>query len=164
MNQAKQVWVDTSKWDLKCFRVQAAVGQAISNVLDWALPEVRKKVLENVEAPGSPYPLAVAPRCQIKGRGGKTRVRGPQTNAGTLPVPIVWGQLRKSIQMRRISSQIGTVYSDSQIANYNVYVHYGTRKMRPRPFVEAAGKERRPAVTNRFKYEIQKAAQKWGLV
>lgn len=153
----KKVWVDTSKWDLKCFRVQAAVGVAISNVLDWALPEVQKKVLENVEAPGSPYPLIVGPR------GGRSRQRGAQTNAGTLPVPIVWGQLRRSIKMRRISSQFGVVFSSGQVAGYNVYVHYGTSKMRPRPFVEAAGKERRPAVTNRFKYEIQKAARKHGL-
>ena len=157
MAEKKHVWVDTSKWDLKCFRVRAAVADAISRTLDWALPEVRKKVLENVEAPGSPYPLVTGPR------GGRYRQRGPQTNAGTLPVPIVWGQLRRSIMMKRISSQIGVVYSSGKIASYNIYVHYGTRKMRPRPFVEAAGKERRPAVTNRFKYEIQKAARKHGL-
>jgi len=129
----------------------------MKETLDWALTDLYEAVVKNVSAPGSPYPLIVGPR------GGRYRQRGLQTNAGTLPVPIVWGQLRKSIQWWRFNPLMAAVFSKGEIANYNVYVHEGTSKMPPRPFVTEAGKTRRPAYENRFKYEIQKAAQQYGL-
>jgi hypothetical protein len=153
----KTTWVDTTKWDIKQTNVKAAVSRAITEMIDWALPDLYKAVVQNVSAPGSPYPLVVGPR------GGRYRQRGAQTNAGTLPVPIVWGQLRKSIQWKRFTPVMAAVFSDGNIANYNVYVHDGTAKMRPRRFVSDTAKERKPAYTNRFKYEIQFAARKYGL-
>jgi hypothetical protein len=153
----KKAWVDTTKWDLKQTNVKAAISKAMKETLDWALTDLYQAVLKNVSAPGSPYPLVVGPR------GGRYRKRGPQTNAGTLPVPIVWGQLSKSIQWKRFNPLMAAVFSDGSIANYNVYVHEGTSKMRPRPFVKDAGEQRSPAYVNRFKYEIQKSARQYGL-
>jgi len=153
----KQAWVDTSKWDLKQRNVKAAISKAMKETLDWALTDLYKEVVKNVSAPGSPYPLVVGPR------GGRYRKRGAQTNKGTLPVPIVWGQLRRSIQWKRFHPLMAAVFSDGNIANYNIYVHDGTRYMRPRPFVDTASKGRRPAYVNRFKYEIQKSARQYGL-
>jgi hypothetical protein len=155
----KTTWVDTTKWDIKQTNVKAAVSRAIKEMIDWALPDLYKAVVQNVSAPGSPYPLVVGPR------GGRYRQRGAQTNAGTLPVPIVWGQLRRSIQWKRFTPLMAAVFSDGNIADYNVHVHYGApqKKMKARPFVDDASKQRKPAYTNRFKYEIQFAARKYGL-
>lgn len=153
----KQAWVDTSKWDIKQRNVKAAISKAMKETLDWALTDLYKEVVKNVSAPGSPYPLVRGPR------GGRYRQRGPQTNKGTLPVPIVWGQLRRSIQWKRFTPLMAAVFSDGNIADYNIYVHDGTSKMRPRPFVSEAGKQRKPAYVNRFKYEIQKSARQYGL-
>jgi len=117
---------------------------------DWGIDKLFSLVVLNVSAHGTPYPLVKGPR------GGRSRERGMLTNAGILPVPIVWGQLRRSIKQVRFNSVFGVVYSDSKTAHYNRYVHDGTRKMKKRPFVTSAVKVFQP----RFSLEMKRRFKK----
>jgi HK97 gp10 family phage protein len=81
---------------------------------------------------------------------------------GKLPVNIMTAYLAQSIKRIKISTVLGAVYSDNTVANYNRHVHFGTRRMKPRPFLQAAVDERRPAILNRMKYEIMKEINKAG--
>jgi hypothetical protein len=49
-------------------------------------------------------------------------------NAGKLPVHVVTGTLRRSMNVQKISNGHWIVFSDNRIANYNKFVHNGTIK------------------------------------
>jgi len=81
---------------------------------------------------------------------------------GKLPVRVITSTLRRSMKRKKISKYIVSLFSDENIASYNKYVHWGTRKLLPRRFLTDAVNERRTAIENRMRYNIIKAIRAVG--
>lgn len=146
MNQSS--YVDIKNWQKKAWRVKKAEAAAVAAAVDWGLDLLYKSAVRNVSGPNYG---------KRKSKSGDTRIpkRGPLTNAGRLPVPIVWGHLRRSIKNFRISSVLGAVYADQNIAYYAPFVHDGTRYMKPRRFVDDAVTAWRPIILKKMEKEIR---------
>lgn len=56
------------------------------------------------------------------------------------PVSVNTGQLKRSLKIKKISNGKYKVFADIEIANYADWVHNGTSRMRPRPFLDDAVK------------------------
>ena len=56
------------------------------------------------------------------------------------PVSVNTGQLKRSLKIKKISNGKYKVFADIEIANYADWVHNGTSRMRPRPFLKDAVK------------------------
>ena len=52
------------------------------------------------------------------------------------PISVNTGQLRRSLKIKKIANGKYKVFADSEIANYAHWVHDGTSRMRPRPFLD----------------------------
>lgn len=52
------------------------------------------------------------------------------------PVSVNQGHLKRSLKIKRLGRAKYKVFSDLEIANYGSYVHDGTSRMRPRPFLD----------------------------
>ena len=81
---------------------------------------------------------------------------------GTLPVRLVTGYLRRSMRRLMLSRFAHAVFSDERIANYNKYVHDGTRNMRPRRFLGDVISERRASIQNKLRRQIIIAIRRVG--
>ena len=143
--------VDITNWRKKVRNVKAVEEMMVKEVVSWGIQELHKKTLANVSGPFYGFRSAGIPE------------RGLLTNAGKLPVPVVYGWLRRSIKSARLTDALGVVYSDDNVAFYNRFVHDGTRYMKPRPFLKDAVDDRRPAIFNYMKYQIIKAIRSQGL-
>jgi hypothetical protein len=136
-------YVDAHRWYMKVSRVQLALLDAVKESIDFGMDEVFRAANRNLSGPHYKP-------------GTKSEL------AGSYPVPIVTGTLRRSLRSKRLNPAEGVVYSDGQIANYNKHVHDGTRTMRPRRFLTDAVSERRMAIENRMRYNIQLAVRREG--
>jgi len=134
-----QVYINTLGWIAKSYSINKAIPNIVEQAVTYGIDILHSAVLKNVSGPA--YGT-------VNGRP----IRGFLTNAGKLPVPVVTGALRRSILKERIQPNLGVVYSSNALAKYNRYVHYGTRKMAPRRFVEDAARERKQAIENHFRY------------
>lgn len=104
------VLVNTAKWNIKKKSVMQAIYpvsiEAVKEASDFVYRETKKNVA------GSPS-------------------AAPQTK----PVPRRSTRLFRSIKREVVNPVKHRVYSDTDVAPHNIYVHYGTRKMRPRRFL-----------------------------
>ena len=160
-----QFKMDIERWQLKCKNVTEAVARAVQAVLEFGLETVYDAALKNLDGPRYGYTRKTS-------KSGKEYIvpnRGMMTNSGVLPVPVLTGQLKKSLKKVKFSTVFGAVYSDHREAIYNKAIHYGYNRsgkpgagIKPRPFLQAAIDERRPAVENRFRYEIYKEMRRTG--
>ena len=141
--------VDINGWLEKSSRLRAAMPEIISDLIDYGMDTLQEATIKNVSGPAY-------------GTKGGRQIRGLLTNAGKLPVPVVFGSLRRSIQKRKINPTLGAVYSDDDICPHNKWVYYGTRKMRPRAYLKLAVQERRPAIENRGRYMVISEIRKIG--
>lgn len=154
--------IDISGWEKQIKDVKKTAAKVCIQVVDLGLDRLFKRTIEHVTAPGTPY----RENYYIEKNGKKYKrtrsKRGPLTNAGKLPIPIVTGQLRRSIKSVRFNAVFGAVWSDPRIAKHNVFVHFGTKAMLPRPFLQAAVDIERPIILESMKKrilsEIQQAA------
>jgi len=148
---AEQFKMDITGWQMKVKNVKAVQARICKDVVDWGLKQLFEKTNDNVKGPYYGY------------KDDKiTPKRGSLTNAGKFPIPVVTGQLRRSIKQIRFNTVFGAVYSDPAIAPYNKWVHDGTRYMKKRPFLQNAVDSRRPAILNYMKYQILKEVRKAG--
>ena len=102
--------VNTAKWGLKKKAILKALQPTMSEIVKESSDIVLKHTLKNVQ--GS---FTAAPQ--------------------SMPVPRRSTALLRSIKRRIITSVTHKVYSDNETAPHNRYVHWGTRKMRPRKFL-----------------------------
>ena len=154
-NANKTVYVDTSNWKIKVHNCKTAETAAVVMGVDWGLDRLNEATIRNVT--GDHYGFR-------KTRSdNRVPIRGARTNAGILPVPVVYGQLRRSIKSVRFTPTLGAVYSDDNIAPYNKFVHDGTRKMKPRPFLQMAVIANRPLIKKKIERELHKLVRKVGL-
>ncbi len=56
------------------------------------------------------------------------------------PVSVNTGQLKRALKIKKISNGKYKVFADIEIANYAYWVHNGTSRLRPRPFLKDAVK------------------------
>ena len=69
-------------------------------------------------------------------RGGSIGI----TPKGDLPYPVSvnTGTLKRSLKMQRVFKGKFKIFADATIANYAIYVHEGTSRMKARPFLDDA--------------------------
>jgi len=97
--------------------------------------------------------------------GKAENYRGSQT--GQIPVPRITSMLIQSLRSILAEAYKGyrvlvCIFSDVRIAPHNKFVHYGTRYMRPRRFLQDPVKERKQAILNRMNYEIMLVIRRIG--
>jgi len=155
MASGKTVRVETANWKIKVHNVKTAETAAVVMGVDWGLDRLNEATVRNVT--GDHYGFKTTKS------GNKLPIRGPRTNAGILPVPVVYGQLRRSIKSVRMTPTLGAVYSDDNIAPYNKFVHDGTRKMQPRPFLQMAVTVNRPLIHKYIEKKLRTLIKKVGL-
>ena len=124
-----RVLVDKSGWDRYYRRIRQAVPKAVVKVIDEAEDEIYSRTMDNLS-------------------GSVT---------GEMPIPRPTGTLAGAQKRHRLSDTARLIYTDPREANYGVHVHYGTRRMKPRPYMGAVVTERRQAVLNRLRYALKLA-------
>ena len=140
---AQQQKTDTSNWTRKLANLKAIERDTLPKILDWGHDQVKDKIDAYVSGPHYVPPARIA-------------------GIGQVPIPRVSSLLSRSIKTIRISPYLVKIFSDGRIAPYNVFVHDGTKKMRPRRFIKDPVDERRPAIENKWRYEIIKETRKRG--
>jgi|GEM_PF-5887421 len=163
---AKNCRVDTSGWRNKSRRVLATEARVVEQVVSFGLDKIFDKTKDNVT--GERY--GTETRTSKTGNEYVVFKRGPMTNAGKLPVPVVFGNLRRSIKTIRFNTVLGAVYSDPNIAPYNKIIHEGGQSqffghkfyMKPRPYLQNAVDTKRPMIKAYAKIEIAKAIRTVG--
>lgn len=137
--------VDDTKWRHKYARFQKEIIQCHVDMIKAATQILSEEIIKNLTGPF--YGFKEGPR------GGRKPVRGPETNAGTLPVPRVTGQLHDSIDPpKKINLLLYVIKQNRKKANYGLAVHDGTDRdgngtdMEQRPYWEEAVKKRGPLI------------------
>lgn len=156
----KNFELDITRWEAKVKNVLAVKAKIINEVVMWGLEKVRDETIKNVDGPKYGYTIK-------KSKTGKEYTvmnRGMMTNSGVFPVPIITGFLKKSIKLIKISTVLGAVYSDHSVANYNRAIHYGYKKLKPRPFLQAAVDAKRQEILVEFEKKIIAEIRKVGTV
>ena len=128
--------MDMSGWEKKSIRIKFALSEAIKEALEFGMDELKRKVTQN-----------------LGGMRHKAGTKSPYP--GKLPVTMITGNLHQSVAAKRLDIARGVVYVKKDKAPYAAYVHYGTKKMRPRRFMSEAVAERRQAIINRQRYLIK---------
>jgi len=140
----QQQKTDTSNWSRKVANLKAIERDTLPKILDWGHDQVKDKI-----------------DAYLSGPHYNEGERGPCT--GQIPIPRVSGRLAASVAKPiRISPYLIKFFSDGKIAPYNFFVHDGTKKMKARRFIKDPVDERRPAVENKWRYEIIKETRKRG--
>ena len=140
--------IDMSGWENKSRAIQIAIAKAVVAAVDFGLDTLYRETVKNV-------------------MGIRHNERTPSPYPGVLPVTKISGKLGTSITEKRHDAVSGYVYADETKANYAKYVHDGTRKMRPRPFLRAAVQARKEAIINRMRnlilIEVRRAGGGMGI-
>lgn len=149
------VTFDTSKFDLRCKRVQRIVAEVGAKVIKEGAQDIYNETGKKLKGPH--YGYHTGPRGGYvpnypEGGGQK----------GKVPIPRLTGTLAKSLQMRPLSTLTWAVYADDRMANYAKFIHDGTRHMRPRRFLKDTFTERAPAINNNMRYKLILAMNKEG--
>ncbi len=127
--------VDTSGWEKRSLKAKVLLAQAAAEAVKFGAEELAKAVTKALagvrHSPGtrSPYP-------------------------GQLPVTKISASLSQSVKIKRIDTVTIAVYIRKDKAPYAPYVHYGTKRMKPRRFMSDTAAERRQAIINRQRYII----------
>ena len=152
--------IDIKGWQKKAWNVKKVEAAAVAVAVSWGLDLLHKTAVKNVSGPRYGF------RKGTGKDGDNVRIpqRGPLTNAGMLPVPVVYGMLRRSIKSVRISSVLGAVYADENIAYYAPFVHDGTRYMKPRRFLQDAVTGMRPIIKRKMDKELKAAIRSVGRI
>lgn len=164
--QSQPCRVDITGWEKKVKNVLEVQARVCEQVVTWGLDELMKRTVQHVTGPR--YGTKTK-----KSKSGSEYVvykRGPLTNAGRLPVPVITGQLRRSIKTLRFNTVFGAVWSDPRIAPYNNTIHQGGMAkfynhsfyMKPRPFLQAAVDIERPRILEFMKKRILEEVGKAG--
>lgn len=114
---AKKQNVDITKWKIKDKRIRLALAHVGAAAILQSAQQVYNAADKNLSGP------QITPG--LKDEAG----------IGEMPIPRRTGTLARSLTMTPLSSVVIAVWSNSNIANYNKFVHDGTKFMRPRRFL-----------------------------
>ncbi len=140
--------VDTSRFILKSRAVKLALAKAGAREILKGAQEIYDAADKNLSGP---------------------HYKPGQPHKATMPIARITGNLSNSLKLTPLSSTVVAVWSDPKIANYNRYVHDGTKgkkgkrkRMKPRRFIGAPVNERRPAIQGRIRRQVLLAIRKDG--
>ena len=128
--------VDITRWNRKVKEVIADVGEELKKTLAYGNTKLAGAVTKNL-AGSAYYP-------------------------GKLPVRRVTGTLARAYRVNKQTDYLYAHGMDRNVANYAVYVHYGTRYLKPRPYFKDAVNSQKPAILNYWRYQLILAARKKG--
>ena len=118
--------VSTAGWKVKQRNVEVALAAQSAKSVAQSADFIFGKAMENLSG-DHPSPLTT--------KGGVQYFPAPDGGAA-IPVRVLTGTLRRSMKMRLESPVHWVVLSDNQVAEYNYWVHDGTKHMEPRPFLD----------------------------
>ena len=131
-------YVDYSRFILKTKAVKQAVALTAATELLRIASECQKAVDRN-----------------LSGDQINPNVSGAEDDRiGTMPVPRRTGNLSRALTWTKVSSLFHAIWMNPQIAPYAKWVHWGTKKMRPRRFMSDVISSRGPAWSNQLKYKL----------
>jgi len=139
--------VNTAKWKWKVRAVERIVAVQIPILIHQAGDEIIRKAMQNLSGPQITPGIPGSERPEI----------------GKMPVPRRGGMLAGSMKRMNIAYNAEMIYADENEAPYAKWVHWGTRRMKPRRFLQDVAKERAAALVNRWRYTLKKAVRKVGL-
>jgi HK97 gp10 family phage protein len=135
--------IDFSGFEAKSTRVKFALSEAIKEALEFGMDELSRKVTANLSGirhkPGTPSPYP-----------------------GQIPVTKISVNLSQSVASKRIDLMHGVVYIRKDKAPYAKWVHWGTKRMKPRRFMTEAIADRKQAIINKQRYLVKLAIRKAG--
>jgi hypothetical protein len=102
------IYVDIKGWQAKSRAVKIELSKAITKSLDAAADDNHRRIIKNLS--------------------------GASYTPGSLPVTRVMGTLARAQKKERLNFNTRKLWSDSNVANYNQYVHWGTKYLKPRRF------------------------------
>lgn len=102
------ITVDIRGWQAKSRAVKIELAKAITKSLNMAADDLHRKIVKNLS--------------------------GGSYVSGQLPVTRVTGTLARAQKKEIVNFNTRKLWSDSNVANYNQYVHWGTRYLKPRRF------------------------------
>lgn len=108
---------ETKRWMTKSKRVRRYGAESIMQSTEAIAKALFRVSKRNLKGPHYPAP----------------KYTGPQT--GKMPVPRMTANLARSLKMRKLMGWLWKVFSDGQVASYNIYVHNGTKRTKPRRFI-----------------------------
>jgi len=117
--------------------------------------EVKEKVTQNVSGPHY-------------NPGDKKSIEKARPYIGNTPIPRVSIRLAHSIKSLMVQTGFAfkrfyKIWSDGHVAPHNIFVHYGTNKMKARRFIQDAVEQCRPAIFNRMGRAILLEIRRRGL-
>ena len=81
---------------------------------------------------------------------------------GKLPVRMITTNLKRSMTRRKLNNFTHVVYQDNNVASYGKFVHFGTRKLKPRRFLGDVIRDRKDAIQRIFYAKILNVIRKYG--
>jgi len=148
MSSAKDIsGVDTTMAMLKLKGVKKQLAMTAPVVMRQQAQMLYDAMAKNLKGPA--YGTESGPR------GGIKMTRGPGT--GKMPVPRITGTLAGAAYIIPLSSIIWIVGVDNERCPYAVWVHDGTKYMKPREFLGEPVKELRTIIERTIRAEIIEA-------
>lgn len=121
MQTGRKNYGSSENFKKKIKLIRQNVNKITPEAVDRATEIVYERIVHNVTGPHY---------------GPSQDYRGPQT--GKMPIPQISGGLSNSILQKSITPTMRMIASLRKVANYNIYVHEGTKYMEPRPFIAEA--------------------------
>ena len=178
MAGAKDFQIDMRGWRKKQEAILKVVAPAIKESVDWGLDKLMVETIKNVSGEHI-KPEIKKPRKKKKLGDSKKKSKSSKSTPKSsqepekeeeetkedlkYPVPIITGTLKKSIKPIRYNDWLAAVTSDESIANYNKWVHDGTKYMKPRRFLKDAVTKWQNLIHLKFKWTVIKAIKDAGI-
>lgn len=139
---------DCTRWNKKLATVEQIAYNVLAEELKIGRDDVNRHVIAYLSGPHY-------------NPGERKSMEEAKYNIKRVPIPRVSRHLVGSIKGLRLGPLLYKIWSAGAEAPYNIWVHFGTRKMKARPFIEDPVKARMPAIKGnirrRFKAEIRRA-------
>jgi len=123
----------------------------------------QKKVSKLIKELGPEIAVSVAWGSTELRNAVNKNLNGTEYFPGKLPVRAISHTLRRAYRVKKINPYAMYHFIDQDVADYAKWVHYGTKRMAPRPFFSAAVNERGPAIANYWNRQIKKKMRSIGL-
>ena len=138
--------VDTTNWKRKKGLVQRALATSIGRAVLEASQDVYLEAGKNLSGP----------HVDVKAK------KGSDPNIGKMPVPRRTGNLARALNNVPLSISLSAIFTDTNEANYDKFVHDGTRHTEPRRYLADAVTKNKQKIFNKFDKEIKSDIHKVG--
>ena len=144
--------VSTAGWKVKQRNIEVALAAQSAKSVAKSTDFVFGKAMENLSG-DHPSPLT--------SKSGRQYFPAREGGAA-IPVRVLTTTLRRSMKMKPVSPVHWVVLSDNQVAEYNYWVHDGTKHMVAMPFLDIVVDEYGAMLMKRMGAEIKNSIRKVG--